>query len=119
MSAPAIFVIGDSLAFRCVNVTSERSGQPLPLATLTYTFTDADTREQVTSGNMVLYDAPSASFEGTIPDTVLDEYDPNTNPDGIVPERQYILKTTIDNAGTKTSKARRLIAKLDPPDEEP
>lgn len=119
MSTPAIFVIGDSLAFRCANVTSERTGQPLPSATVSYTLLDADTRVVVTSGSMTLYDAPSASFEAAISDSLLDAYDPDTNPDGIVPERQYILKTTINNSGVKTSKARRLVAKLDPPDEEP
>lgn len=118
MSVPAIFVIGDSLSFRCDNVKSERTGDYLPDATLTYALLDADTRIEVTSGAMSIYDSNTASFEAVIADTDLQVFDPDDNPTGIVPERQYILRSTVDNDGVKTSKARRLVAKLDPPDED-
>lgn len=118
MSAPALLVIGDSFPFRADNVMSGRDDAPLPSADVSYKLLDLETRDVVAEGDMSLYDAPSASFEAVIDDSELTAYDPDTNPDGIKPEHEYVLRVTVDNNGTKTSKVRRLVAKLDPPDEE-
>lgn len=115
---PAYFVIGDSLPFRADNVQSGRDGTPLPDADVSYSLIDAQTRSEITDGDMTLYDEPNASFEAVIPDEDLELYDEDDNPNGVVPNREYLLRTTVDNEGVKTSRTMRLLALLDPPEQE-
>ena len=119
MSQPAIFVIGDTLAFKLDNVKSGVDGSNLPSATATYALLDHETRTVVDSGAMNQYATDPSSFDAAIDPSKLQPYDADTNPNGIKPEHDYQLKATINNSGILTSKARRLTAKLDPPDEEP
>lgn len=118
MSVPAYFVVGDSLPFRADNVKSGRDAEPLPDATLTYSLLDADTRVEVVAGSMSIYDEPTASFEAAIAGDDLEAYDATTNPDGIVPNRDYLLRVRADNDGIVTTKTARLRAMLDAPQQE-
>jgi hypothetical protein len=115
MSAPGYFVIGDSLPFRAEEAVSARTGDPLLAATATYSMLDAQSRAEVAAGDMVLYDQILMSFEAEILPEDLELYDATTNPNGVVPNREYLLKATVDDGGIKTSRALRLVALLDPP----
>src|SRR5678815_5320059 len=97
----AFFVIGDDLAFTVDNVTSRRTGNNLPDATVEYSLIDAETREEIASGEMVQYDADPSSFEAMIEADDLTEYDATTNPDGVVVKRLYVLRGTIQNNGVR------------------
>lgn len=118
IGVPAWFVIGDSLPFLLNNVKSGLTGFYLPAASITFEFIEAKTRIQIVTGTMALYDAPTASYNGIIANSSLTLYNSITNPNGIKPRENYILRALIDNNGIKTTKAATLVALLEPPDEE-
>ncbi len=117
---PSLLVIGDDLPFRLDNVRSGRTGDPLPSATCTYQLLDKESRVEVASGSVLLIDDDDetvSSFEAVVASTHLDLFDAEDNPDGIVPGKEYALRTTVNNAGVKTTKAAILRAVLDPQDQ--
>jgi len=114
---PGFFVISDSLSFSCRDVKSARTGDPLDEATLTYSLIDSETRVEITSGEMTPYSDPGkASFEAVIDPSELAPYDSESNPGGVIPNREYLLRAVVDNDGVTTTKVARLRAMLDPPD---
>lgn len=115
---PGFLVIGDSLSFRADNVRGERDQDFIPDAELTYDFIDAETRESITAGDMTLYDEATASFDAVISPALTALYDAETNPDGLVPNREYALRVTVDNGGITTTESRVMVALLDPPEQE-
>lgn len=113
---PGWFVIGDDLAFKLDDVTLASDGAtPVPSAEVTYELVDSWTRVVVTSGSMQLYDSVAASFNASIASSFLGEYNPATNVNGIHPRRNYALRATVDNGGTKTTFAEMLAALYEPP----
>jgi len=107
---PAIFVIGDDLAFRLDDVKSGRDGSNLPDATVSYVMMDAETREEITAGDMDQYDTDPSSFDGVIAANFL------TEEAGIVNGKDYLLRTTIHNGGVRTTKTATLKAVYDEPE---
>lgn len=112
---PAAFTIGDDLLFAANNVKAGRSPYPyIPDADLSYQLVHARTRVVVSEGEMTLYDAVTASYEGVIPRTDLGLYDADTNPDGVRPRDLYVLRVTVDDGGVLTTLAAEMVAVLDP-----
>lgn len=111
---PATLVIGDDLSFRLENVTSGRTGLPIPTAVVAWELLDAETRVEVDSGDMTQYDAVNASYEGIVPRASLEEFDADSNPTGIRPKRKYVLRTPITHDSKTQTKAVTLVAVRDP-----
>lgn len=116
---PAWFVIGDSLAFTADNVSLEIAGDLLPGASVVFRLSDYETQSVVLSGSMTLYDSGTASFAAAIVGASLEVYDPQSNPDGIVPKRKYVLKVSASSGDITTSQSLLMVALLDPPDFNP
>jgi len=107
---PAVLIINDDLPFRLDNVRSGRTDTPAPASTVSYELLDAESRAQITSGNMTQYDSTAASYEAVIGAAELVE-------PTIVPGRDYMLRAIITNAGVKTTKSSKLRAMYDEPSE--
>jgi len=112
---PSFFIIGDSLSFTADDVKSGRTDANLPSATATYSFIDAQTRIEIASGSMSQYDTDPSSFEAVIASTLLEEFDAQSNPDGIKVKQNYILRVTTDNAGLLTTHSAEMVALYEPP----
>lgn len=111
---PAQIVIGDDLRFRADEVKAARSPYSyLPEALLTFELLHAADRTVVASGNMTIYDVPTASFEGSVSKTLLGVYNENDET-GLRPLENYVLRVFVSSAGVRTTKAVELVAVLDP-----
>lgn len=95
-------IVGDDYPWLARNVRAGLDGAALESATATYVLLD-DADAPVTTGNLVDYADPvyAKSFIGNVPNSVTEDL-------GV--GREYRLRTTVVNAGRKTSRTLRLTA---------
>lgn len=115
MSRPTFIVIGDDFPFELNNVRDDE-GNNLPSATAAWSLLDKLTRVVVASGSMTQYDTNPSSFEAVISSDDLELYDEDTNPDGLKPAREYVLRARVTSGGNDTTHVAFLTATLDPPE---
>ena len=115
MSQPTFLVIGDDFPFELNNVRDDE-GANLPSATATWELVDKASRTSISSGSMSQYDTDPSSFEASIPSDGLQLYDAEDNPDGLVINREYVLRVRVSDGSNDTTHVVGLTAVLDPPE---
>jgi len=102
--APGVIVIGDDFPFSARNAKTGRDHTVSPTATFTWELVDLLTRDEIETGGLTLYDAPTASFEGYVPAATTED---------LTVGREYVLRVRMTIAGKTTTRSSKLRAVYD------